>query len=283
MSHDHATCYLCTQPVSGDVRKRRAEPEQRALAAELDDLSGALARAETDLDQARLAEARATEQRAHLARRLHDERATKLAPFMAALEDAATQIGMTKQQLAALPALGTILARRATATRAVEAARAEVERLTGLAIADGQMSSDAAERCGALADRMNEFLTGFQGRGWVEGLVTISTDNLTFYVGTRPWDQKLGAEARVLFFLAYSFGLLHLEADLNVQGCPPRVLLLDNPYQQGLPLDVVLDAVNRLASAATQHGVQVILTQARGTSGITAPHAEIVMPDEYAG
>ena len=282
-AHDHATCYLCTQPVSGDVRKRRAEREQRALAAELDDLSGALARAETDLDRARIAEGRATEQRAHLARRLHDERVTKLAPFMAALEDAATQIGKTKQQLASLPALETILARRNSADRAVEVARGEVERLTGLAVADARMSSDAAERCGALADSMNEFLAGFQGRGWVDGLVTISTDNLTFYVGTRPWDQQLGAEARVLFFLAYSFGLLHLEADLNSRGCPPGVLLLDNPYQQGLPPNVVEDAVNRLASAATQHSVQVILTQARSTSGITAPHAEIVMPDEYAG
>lgn len=282
-AHDHATCYLCTQPVSGDVRKRRAEREQRALAAELDDLSDALARAEADLDQARHAEAQAAEQRVHLARQLHDRRATQLAPFMAALEDTATQIGKIKQQLAALPALEMILARRATADQAVQDAHTEVERLTGLAIAETQMASDAADRCSRLADRMNEFLTGFQDRGWVQGLVTISTDDLTFYVGTRPWDQQLGAEARVLFFLAYCFGLLHLDADLNSRACPPGVLLLDNPYQQGLPANVVLNAVNRLASAAHQHGVQVVLTQARSASGITAPRAEIVMPNEYAG
>ncbi|MFD2414846.1 hypothetical protein [Amycolatopsis pigmentata] len=276
------TCYLCTQPVSGDGRKRRAGREQRALTAEMDDLADAIGRAQANLDEVKQVETRASAERTQLAARLHDERVTHLAPFMAALEDISTEIGKAEQQLAALPALEAILARRADAKNGVDEANVEVERLTKLAEADAQLANRAAEHCGALADRMNEFLSFFGGRGWIDELVTISSDELTFYVGTRPWNQKLGAEAAVLFFLAYSYALLHIDVDLGTRACPPGVLLLDNPYQQGLPPGTVVEAINRIAAAAETHGTQVILTQATTARNISAPHTEIVMPREYA-
>ncbi|WP_131803989.1 hypothetical protein [Pseudofrankia sp. BMG5.36] len=277
-----AKCYLCDQEVTEDRRRRRAEREQRALAAELDDLASALERAVADLDRARAAEKRANDQRVSLARRLQDARAARLAPFITGLEDIATEIGRIEQQLAALPALETILNRRVVAEQAMTDARAEVDRLSALSVNETRNSSDASDRCAKLAERMNDFLVDFEGRGWVEGKVTISADELTFYVGTRPWDQQLGAEARVLFFLAYSYGLLHLDFDLEGRACPPGLLMLDNPYQQGLASDVVVDGITRIGSAAETRGTQVILTQARSAQAIAAAHAEIVMAHEYA-
>jgi hypothetical protein len=55
-----------------------------------------------------------------------------------------------------------------------------------------------------LAGHINNFLRHFRDRGWVSGQVTISGDDLTFYVGTRPWDHSLGAEARVLFSASHA-------------------------------------------------------------------------------
>ncbi|MEV4660125.1 hypothetical protein [Micromonospora sp. NPDC049301] len=280
--HDEASCYLCSQSVVGDARRRRAEREQQALAAEQSDLADALARAASDLRQARQNEAEASERRVRLAGRLHDERVTQLAPFVAALEDAAREIGLIEQQRNALPALEIILARRQQAEHAVETARQEVARLTRLAALDADASADIPDRCGVLADHMNSFLRHFRDRGWVAGQVTISGDELAFYVGTRPWDHSLGAEARVLFFLAYSYAILRLTDAEDRRTCPPGILLLDNPYQQGLPADVVVHAIGRIGTAADQVGGQVILTQARPVSGITAPHASIQMPQEYA-
>jgi uncharacterized protein YydD (DUF2326 family) len=280
-SHDAETCYLCGQEVSGDLRQRRAEREERALRAELDDLAEAIAHTKEDLEKAQQDAAETTQRRALLARSLHDARASRLAPFMATLEDIATEIGRIEQQLAALPALETILARRQSAEEAVANAQEEVDRLVGIMATDAGATSSVASRCATFADRMNRFVTDLHTRVWVEGSVTISHDDLTFYVGTRPWDDSLGAEARVLFFMAYNYALLHLDADLGQQACPPGALLLDNPYQQGINPRVVLEAVNRLGDAADRKGVQVILTQSRGASAISAPHSEIRMPREY--
>jgi hypothetical protein len=281
-TRDQSTCYLCSRPVTGDVRKRRAERERRALASEHEDLATALMRARTDLDQARHLEMEAAERRVFLAQRLQDARISQLAPFMAALEDLATEIGHIEQRLAALPALSRILARRTIAEQATVRARAEVERLTALLDADRRATSDITQRCADFADHMNAFLENFRDQGWVPGQVTISADNLTFYVGTRPWDDNLGAEAKVLFFFAYSYALLRLTPVADGEACPPGLLMLDNPYQQGLTDDVVAAAVTRIAAAADEMGAQVLLTQARPASGISAPHVEIRMAREYA-
>lgn len=280
-AHDESSCYLCSQAVSGDVRRRRAEREQRALTSEQDDLTDALTRARSDLEQARSLETSAAQLRELLAQQLQDARVTQLAPFMAALEDIATEIGHIEQRLAALPALAKILDRRTTAEQTTAQARAEVERLTALLDADRRAAADISQRCATFADHMNEFLENFRDQGWVSGQIIISGDDLTFYVGTRPWDDNLGAEARVLFFLAYSYALLHLTAAADAAACPPGMLMLDNPYQQGLSPEVVTAAVTLLAAAADELGAQVVLTQARPANGIVAPHAEIRMSQEY--
>jgi hypothetical protein len=281
-ARDLSTCYLCSQPVSGDVRRRRAEREQRALASEHEDLTYALARARADLDEARIIERRAAERRTFLAKQLQDVRIHKLAPFVAALEDLATEIGHIEQRLAALPALSKILARRTVAEQATARARAEVDRLSALLDSERRSAADITQRCSVFADYMNNFLQNFRDQGWVPGQVAVLPEELTFYVGSRPWDDNLGAEAKVLFFFAYSYALLRLTTASDAATCPPGVLLLDNPYQQGLTDEVVSAAVARIADAANDVGAQVLLTQARPVGAITAPYVEIPMSREFA-
>ncbi|MFE5556719.1 hypothetical protein [Streptomyces sp. NPDC056544] len=109
---------------------------------------------------------------------------------------------------------------------------------------------------------MNRFLAEFQGDPWVDRLVSITDSDLAFYVGTRPWDQALGVEAKVLFFLAYSYATLFLQRDLDKECAFPGLLLLDNPYQQGIDESVVRRVLHMLAQAASETGTQVISTQA---------------------
>jgi hypothetical protein len=279
--HDNGECYLCSQPVSGDLARRRAEREQRALEAELDDIDDALRRAESDLQKAQQDERSSAELREQISRRLHDDRAARLTPFMAALEDVATEIGRIKQQIAALPALETILARRTAANDEVTAAASEVERLEELAAEDARTTVTETRRCGLFADKMNEFLEGNKPAEWREGGVAVAAETLSFYVSTRPWSDNLGAEARVLFFLSYCYALISLDETFGQGVCAPGVLLLDNPYQQGLRQSIVLESLNRLAWAANSRGAQIILTQPRTMNRVSAPHAEISMLNVY--
>lgn len=279
--HDERSCYLCRQPVSGDVARRRAEREERALDAELLEIEDALSRTEAELEQARRAGDAASARRTELGRQLHDKRASTLAPFMAALEDVAKDIGHIEQQLASIPAIKTILDRRVLAANAVEAAETEVQRLEGIATNEVRTASMASRRCGIFADMMNDFLRENKAAQWKEGGVTIASEELTFYVGTRPWNEDLGGESRVLFFLAYSYALLSLSLNQSGEVCAPGLLMLDNPYQQGLPARIVHGALNQIAGAAIAYGAQVIVTQPHDQESINAQHDEILMRRVY--
>lgn len=139
----------------------------------------------------------------------------------------------------------------------------------------------ALERCALVAERMNEFLHRYRERGWVKGAITINDGDLTFYVGTRPWDQALGAETKVLFFLAYSYATLFLASDLDEEAAFPGLLLVDNPYQQGIDTAVVDNVLRDLATAARATGTQIISTQAVPVPRDSATIREIHMPREY--
>ncbi|MFI9004278.1 hypothetical protein [Streptomyces sp. NPDC053541] len=128
---------------------------------------------------------------------------------------------------------------------------------------------------------MNSFLADFRGGVWVSSDVSIRDSDLTFYVGTRPWDQALGAEAKVLFFLAYSYAMLFLEQDLNLERVP-GFLLLDNPCQQGIAPSVVQRVLLQLADAARETGTQIISTQAVTPPGSSPSIRQIPMPTVYA-
>ncbi|MEU4134453.1 hypothetical protein [Streptomyces wuyuanensis] len=140
----------------------------------------------------------------------------------------------------------------------------------------------SVDRCELFADRMNGFLARYRDNVWVTGDVSIRDTDLTFYVGTRPWNQGLGAEAKVLFFLAYSYATLFLERDLDQECAFPGLLLLDNPYQQGINPAVVRRVLEDLATAARDTGTQVISTQALQPPRNPATIRQIEMPNVYA-
>lgn len=279
--HGEDACYLCFQPVNDDQRRRRAQVEIRSLKSELTDLDDVTARTAADLQAARTRRDDLQDVQTRLAHRINEQRAAQLAPFMATLEHLAAQIAQLEQKMTAFPAIEEILQRRAVASQAVIAAQQAVDALAQDPAAVAVATLTSVERCALFAERMNEFLHRYRERGWVKGAITINDSDLTFYVGTRPWDQALGAETKVLFFLAYSYATLFLASDLDEEAACPGLLLLDNPYQQGIGTTVVDDVLRDLAYAAQTTGTQVISTQAVPVPHDPAAIREIHMPTEY--
>ncbi|CAM5660531.1 hypothetical protein [Streptomyces griseorubiginosus] len=278
--HDEDACYLCFQPVDDDQRRRRAQIEIRSLKSELADLQDVIARTAADLHTARRRRDELQGRQEQLAERLNEERAAQLAPFMTALERFAAQIAQLEQKMTAFPAIEDILQRRVEASQAVTAAQQALDAIDNEPAGPALHGPSPSERCAVFADRMNSFLQRYR-ENWVRGDVTISDSDLTFYVGTRPWNQALGAEPKVLFFLAYSYATLFIAADLDEECAFPGLLMLDNPYQQGLEPDVVRAILKDMASAAHMTGTQIISTQALPTPRDPQTIREIKMPKVY--
>ncbi|MGW1942381.1 hypothetical protein [Streptomyces goshikiensis] len=280
--HAHDSCYVCYQSVDEDQRQRRAQVEIRSLKSELTDLDDVVTRTLADLGAARTLQEEFAGNQAELAQQLNDERAAQLAPFVAALEELAAQIARLEHKLTAFPAIEAIFQRRDQAREALRAAQQVVNELDSEPAPPPHTGASPVVRCSTFADRMNEFLEEFRGDAWLDRDVSIRHSDLTFYVGTRPWDQALGAEAKVLFFLAYSYATLFLGHDLDEECAFPGLLLLDNPYQQGIDENVVRRVLHKLAQAARDTGTQVISTQAHPPQADAKTIRVIPMPRVYA-
>lgn len=282
VENDHPDCYVCGQAVAPDLRQARADREIRALQSELQDLLGVIERTSAEVDNLSAARETAEGIRRRLTAELQDRRRVALAPFMAQLEDSAGEIGRLKQQLATFPVLEAILERTSQTHTAVEEAQAEVDRLQSISDIETAASNDSARRCAQFADFMNDFLTQLPTDGtWIGLPVTVASDDVAFYVGTGRWESKLGAETKVLFFLAYSYALVRLAGLSDWRTCAPGVLLLDNPYQQGIPPDEVKRALAIIGRAAAATGSQVVVTQTRPARDMTVTHTEIRMQKVY--
>jgi hypothetical protein len=280
--HADTACYVCYQDVDDDKRQRRAQVEIRSLKSELEDLDDVVSRTLADLTAVRAVQEDLQAKQAGLAAQLNADRAAQLAPFVAALEELAGQVARLEHKLTAFPAIEAIFQRRDQAREALESAQravSEVDSETATPLVIGPKPTD---RCSVFADRMNRFLEEFRGNPWVDRDVSIRDSDLTFYVGTRPWDQALGAEAKVLFFLAYSYATLFLQHDLDDECAFPGLLLLDNPYQQGIDENVVRRVLHMFAQAASETGTQVISTQALTPPASPETIRVIPMPRVYA-
>ncbi|MFE5030044.1 hypothetical protein ACFRAO_43865 [Streptomyces sp. NPDC056656] len=259
--HPAGSCHVCFQAVDDDTRRRRAQIEIRSLKSELEDLDDVIQRTGTDLIASRGLQQELQASQAQLAQRLNAERSAQLAPFVAELENIAAQIARLEQKLTALPAIETILQRRDEARQALVRIEQRVQEIDSQPQSQATHRLSPSERCHRFAERMNGFLANYADSVWLSRDVSIRDSDLTFYVGSRPWDQALGAEAKVLFFLAYSYATLFIERDLDQECAFPGVLLLDNPYQQGIDDDVVRNVLTEIAEAAHETGTQVISTQ----------------------
>jgi hypothetical protein len=262
-SRDENHCYLCDQEVTVDVRQRRAAAEERAIAQERTDLRDVMGRTERELAEARLRMADLETSRAEVAAQLNNRRAALLAPFVAQLEAASAAEATIRQQLAAVPVMHQVLARRTELERELAEAHERLD-IARRQYAERHIDTqESARRCVILANRMNEFLSSMTVEPWGMGEVSLTPEEMTFYVGRQTWDQALGAESKVLFFFAYSYALLHLHGDLPEQSPALGLMILDNPYQQGISDDVIAEALDRFSVTARQLGVQVIATVAK--------------------
>ncbi|MFB4285541.1 hypothetical protein ACBJ59_60515 [Nonomuraea sp. MTCD27] len=278
--HDAHSCYLCSLPVQPDLRHRRIEVELRSLEREQEDLTGVLQRTREELLIVRERIGTFEASREELTSRLNDRRGQLLAPFVRQLEDFAAAETSIRQKLAAIRGLEHLVALVASAEHAVQQAQQAVEDAQRAFRSIRVDKGSAINRCSLFAERMNEFLGALNRSVWVHRSVTLSENEFTFYVGTRPWDQALGAETKVIFFLAYSYALLHLHVDLPEVGNAPGLLLLDNPYQQGLAGPVVEEALGMITTAANVHNAQVLITAAR-LPRLTASHRSFRMTQTF--
>ncbi|WP_406405327.1 hypothetical protein [Streptomyces sp. NBC_01643] len=259
--HPVDACHLCFQPVDDDKRLRRAKVEIRSLESELEDLEEVIRRTTEDLGASEAAQRDLESQHAAHAQRLNAERAAQLAPFMAELENLAAAAARLEHKLTAFPAIGEILQKRDVTRQALHVAEQRVLEVKNRPRGDQASTLTASERCERFANRMNDFLAPYRSNLWVTSNVSIRDTDLTFYVGSRPWHDALGAASKVLFFLAYSYATLYLAQDLDQDCAFPGCLILDNPYQQGIDEHIVMRVLTTIAQAAEETGTQVISTQ----------------------
>ncbi|MFD9428975.1 MULTISPECIES: hypothetical protein [unclassified Streptomyces] len=265
-----------------DKRRRRAQVEIRSLKSELSELDDVITHTATDLEATRRLQQTLHAQQAELAQRLNQQRTAQLSPFMATLEGLAAEIAQLEHKMTALPAMEEILQRRDEAHRTLFSAQQTVDQIEKRQPALRTSVLSPMDRCSSFADRMNDFLARYRDTLRVTREVTIRDTDLTFYVGSRPWNQGPGAEAKVLFFLAYSYAILFLERDLDQECAFPGLLLLDNPHQQGTAHDVVRQALTELAAAAPDTGTQVISTRTLRPPNDPETIREIAMSRVYA-
>ncbi len=255
-------CYLCRQEVSADVRRRRLELEKRALDREYAEVSEIVNRTRAEIEEVQSSQQQLTAEIQSLGAWLDQERAEMVAPFLTELEELSREAGALAQQRATLEGLGALTARRNRLAQELDHAFQELEQAEkALRLADTARRRGAA-RCAALADRMNEFLSGLGPEVWNFGRITIAEEDFTFFVGTRPWDDVLGGESRVMLFLAYQFALLCIGRDGSPWGYSPGLAILDNPLQQGLRDATVGRALDQIADATQRCNSQVIATLA---------------------
>jgi len=255
-------CYLCRQEVSADVRRRRLELEKRALDREYREVFEIVARTREEIEQVQSRQQQLVAEVHSLGGRLDQERAELVAPFLTELEELSREAGALAQQRATLEGLGALTGRRNQLGQELDHAFQELEEAeNALRLADAARRR-GADRCAALADRMNEFLSGLGPEVWNFGRITIAEEDFTFFVGTRPWDDVLGGESRVMLFLAYQYALLCIGRDGSPWGYSPGLAILDNPLQQGLRDAAVGRALDQIADATQRCDSQVIATLA---------------------
>ncbi|MDQ3956239.1 MAG: hypothetical protein M3285_11900 [Actinomycetota bacterium] len=255
-------CYLCGQATTADARSRRISLEISALARERTEVEEVLSETLAELHAVEEEFATAKEEAEALANQLDRERSDLIAPHLTELERMSVAIGTVQQHLALVDGLallrdrvGQIDAELHEASQALDAQTADVNRLESERAVEEEHSSE-------FAGFMTEYLLNLGSEPWRFGPVTVAAADFMFYLGPQRWDTALGAESRVLFFLAYTNGLLRVP-ELGPRARPPGLAILDNPLQQGISDAVVAEALSQLTATARRLDAQLIITLPR--------------------
>jgi hypothetical protein len=275
-------CYVCGQAVSADVRRRRLELEKKALDREFEEISEILTRTREEVERVQQRQQELATELKSIGDRLDRERAELVAPFLSELEELSREAGALAQQRATLEGLGTLTGRRNQLAQELMRATEELEQAEAALRRAETVRRQGAERCATLADAMNGFLTDLGPEAWSFGRVTVVSEDFSFYVGTHPWEDVLGAESRVMFFLAYHYALLCVGRDVSIPrwGYSPGCALLDNPLQHGLRDVTVGRGLDQLVRATRGCDSQLIATLPRSVPMLEEAHV-IHMPHSY--
>lgn len=239
-------CYLCRRPVVTEAPERRLELERKALRAERDELATVTQHLTTTLEGNRRRIAVLDGQRETLLRAVERRRRDLVSPLLTRFEELQRELGRVEQQQESLVRLSTLRRQMDRIDEEIRATEAELDDLRRVAVGMSHERTLVRERCDALAGSMNRFLDDLPGEQGLGGAVTIDPADMTFFVGSTEWRYALGDERRVLFFLAYQAGLLALARPYDTPY--PSLALLDNPFQQDVPVSQVETALERLAS-----------------------------------
>lgn len=256
-------CFLCSQPVTDDLRKRRIEIEQRALAEELAEIEEQIAKTSDELQSVRDDREAGEARRVAIGARIEDERAALLAPHVVRLEQLSAEIASLQQSQAALRGLSVLEQRVSQRRAALLAAEDELSRIERLNVERADNLERVAARCAAFSADMTEYLGRLREDPWRFGEIFLRPEDMAFFVGDKPWRERLGGESKVVFLLAYHYAILRLSGRADSGVRPPGVAIFDNPIQQGVPDGVVAEALEVLEATAVAMDACLITTLAR--------------------
>jgi hypothetical protein len=262
-------CYLCHQPLRAESVERRIDLERKTVWSERQELGTLTAELSERLGQrSRELEQLQTERRTLLSD-IERRRRDMLSPLVTEFEEIQRELGRLEQQR---ESLGRLAGLRDQVT-AIDAEILRIEQaLEQLQVAAAIIDRERAlirDRCDGLATQMNIFSDALSGDAPLGGPVSIDPRDLTFYIGSGQWQYTLGDERKVLFFLAYHYGLLELASALDTPF--PRLAILDNPFQQDVPVSQVEAALSLLAEhCARNESSQVIVTSRRPVPALDA-------------
>ena len=256
-------CFLCSQPVTDDLRKRRIEIEQRALAEEVAEIEEQIAKTSEELQRVRDDREVRETRRLAVGAQIEDERAALLAPHVVRLEQLSGEIASLQQSQAALRGLSVLQQRVSQRRAALVAAEGELARIERLNVERADNLERVAARCAAFSADMTEYLAGLREDPWQFGEIFLRPEDMAFFVGGAPWRERLGGESKVVFLLAYHFAILRLSGRPDSGVRPPGLAIFDNPIQQGVPDRVVAEALEGLEATAVAMDACLITTLAR--------------------
>jgi chromosome segregation ATPase len=255
-------CYLCRQPLGVEVAERRVELERKTLRAERDELAAITSELNATLEHNRGQIAEMEDRRNDLLREIDRRRSSLVTPLLTRFEYLQRELGRLEQQQESLVRLGGLRRQMDRVDDRIRSTDEQLEQLRREAVEMSQERAFVRERCDVMAGAMNRFVDAMPGDQGLGGAITIDPNDMTFYVGSTEWRYALGDERRVLFFLAYHSGLLYIADRFETPF--PALALLDNPFQQDVPISQVESALEHLANqVASAEAGQVIVASRR--------------------
>lgn len=157
-----------------------------------------------------------------------DSAAWMIPPELAVMD---REIGVFQERLNQLGRVGAALARRDALARDLDDTRKRIAELQSV-VAQKESAPDYTVRADVLADAMADYLNALDSKsqkrwGGQRVSVTASDASVRFFVDSRSWASKLGANLTAYFLLAYQYAWVSLSS--KEPFVSPGFIMLDFP------------------------------------------------------